>query len=64
MTLEIAHLDVFVHMRDGVLINDSMSFGSDLETHPSGRSEVPTVVEVDKSSKSLLFGLGQYIEDK
>ena len=30
----------------------------------SGRSEVPTVVEVDQSSKSLLFGLGPNIEEQ
>ena len=64
MTLETTHLDVFVHMRDVVLINDSTSFGSDLEMRPSGRSEVPTVVEVDKSFKSFLFGLGQDIEEQ
>lgn len=57
-------MDVFVQMRDLVFINDSTSFGSVLEMRPSGRSEVPTVVEVDQSSKLFLFGFGPNVEEQ
>lgn len=37
--LEIAHSYVFGHIRDVVLINDSMSIGIDLDRCPNGRNE-------------------------
>lgn len=42
---------MFGRIRDVVSINDSMSGGSVLKMHLSGRNEAPIVVRVAKSSK-------------
>lgn len=45
-------------------MEDSGSIRNDLEIHPSGRNEGPTVVVVDESSKSpFIDGSGQFVDD-
>ena len=41
-----------------MFMKDSGSIRNDLDMHPSGRNEGPTVVAMDESSKSLLFDGG------
>ena len=60
--LELAHLDLFGHISDILLIADMTSSGNDLEISLSWRNEAPMVVGMAEFSRSPLFDIEEFEE--